>query len=100
MWYSYSFESDQSVFSRCQLCGTVTALDVIGVCSACFSHVVRYSLGGDRSVFSRCQLCGTVTSLDVMAAYFFPIAIFLLLPLELTCFEAQTLNSYHFFGAQ
>jgi len=39
MGCSYSFESDRSVFSLCQLCGTFTYLDVIGVCSTCVSYV-------------------------------------------------------------
>jgi len=29
MCCSYSFESDRSVFSRCQLCGTVTCLNAM-----------------------------------------------------------------------
>jgi hypothetical protein len=45
MWFSYSLGCDRSVFSLCQLCGSVTAWDVIGVCSACVSYVVQLQLG-------------------------------------------------------
>jgi hypothetical protein len=85
MWFSYSLWCDRSVFSVCQLCGSVTAWDVIGVCSGCVSYVVQlqlvmwsecvqlvsamwfsYSLWCDRSVFSLCRLFGSVTAFDVI----------------------------------